>query len=142
MINTPHMVRDHGAGIKDLGVHPEVEVFDTGDLVLRNELVAEGLIDSRPSSSCAWASPTAHPTTRSLSLRWSTTCRPADFSAFSIGRFQMPFAAMAVLHGGNIRVGLEDNLCCPSGVTRDERPTGQQGGLAARVTEHPSAQPG
>lgn len=117
MVNTPQMVRAMAQGIKDLGVKPEVEVFDTGDLVLLNELVDEGLIDSPALVQLCMGIPYGAPNDP-LTFASMVNALPAgtNFSAFSIGRFQMPFAAMAVLHGGNIRVGLEDNLYLSKGV--------------------------
>ena len=111
MVNTPQMVRAMAQGIKDLGVKPEVEVFDTGDLVLLNELVGEGLIDDPALVQLCMGIPYGAPNDP-LTLAAMVDRLPADavFSAFSIGRFQLPYAAMAVLFGGNVRVGLEDNL--------------------------------
>jgi len=117
MVNTPQMVRAMAQGIKDLGVKPEVEVFDTGDLVLLNELVGEGLIDDPALVQLCMGIPYGAPNDP-LTLAAMVDRLPADavFSAFSIGRFQLPYAAMAVLFGGNVRVGLEDNLYLSKGV--------------------------
>ena len=117
MVNTPQMVRAMAQGIKDLGVKPEVEVFDTGDLVLLNELVAEGLIDGPALVQLCMGIPYGAPNDP-LTLAAMVDRLPADavFSAFSIGRFQLPYAAMAVLFGGNVRVGLEDNIYLSRGV--------------------------
>lgn len=62
-ISTPDMLRDMAKRVRELGVKPELEVFDTGNLWFANQLVDDGLIDSRPGSSSARASPTACPTT-------------------------------------------------------------------------------
>jgi uncharacterized protein (DUF849 family) len=117
MVNTPQMVRAMARGIKDLGVKPEVEVFDTGDLVLLNELVAEGLIDGPALVQLCMGIPYGAPNDP-LTLAAMVDRLPAEavFSAFSIGRFQLPYAAMAVLFGGNVRVGLEDNIYLSRGV--------------------------
>ena len=117
MVNTPQMVRAMAQGIKALGVKPEVEVFDTGDLVLLNELVAEGLIDGPALVQLCMGIPYGAPNDP-LTLAAMVDRLPAEavFSAFSIGRFQLPYAAMAVLFGGNVRVGLEDNLYLSKGV--------------------------
>lgn len=117
MVNTPGMVRAMARIIKDLGVRPEVEVFDTGDLVLLGELVAEGLIDSPALVQLCMGIPYGAPNDP-LTLLTMVNQLPPDaiFSAFSVGRFQLPYAAMAVLHGGNVRVGLEDNLYLSRGV--------------------------
>ncbi|MEO5653515.1 MAG: 3-keto-5-aminohexanoate cleavage protein [Marmoricola sp.] len=117
MVNTPGMVRAMAQIIKDLGVRPEVEVFDTGDLVLLNELVAEGLIDSPSMVQLCMGIPYGAPNDPLTLLAMVNQLPPdAIFSAFSTGRYQLPYAAMAVLHGGNVRVGLEDNLYLSRGV--------------------------
>ncbi len=117
MVNTPAMVRAMAQGIKDLGVKPEVEVFDTGDLVLLNQLVDEGLVDGPALVQLCMGIPYGAPNDP-LTLAAMVNRLPAGavFSAFSIGRFQLPYAAMAVLFGGNVRVGLEDNLYLSRGV--------------------------
>ena len=117
MTNTPGMVRAMAKGIQELGVRPEVEVFDTGDLVLLTEIVAEGLIDSPAMVQLCMGIPYGAPNDP-LTLQAMVERLPEGsvFSAFSIGRFQLPYAAMAVLFGGNVRVGLEDNLYLSKGV--------------------------
>ncbi len=117
MVNTPGMVRALAKEIQALGVKPEVEVFDTGDLVLLNELVADGLIDDpalvQLCMGIPYGAPNDMPTLQAMVQNLPSN---AVFSAFSIGRFQLPYAAMAVLAGGNVRVGLEDNLYLSKGV--------------------------
>ena len=117
MVNTPDMVRAMAMGIQELGVKPEVEIFDTGDLVLLNELVAEGLIDDPAMVQLCMGIPYGAPNDV-LTLQSMVHNLPTGsvFSAFSIGRFQLPYAAMAPLMGGNVRVGLEDNLYLSKGV--------------------------
>jgi uncharacterized protein (DUF849 family) len=117
MVNTPGMVRALARRIRELGVKPEAEVFDTGDLVLLNQLVLEGLIDSPALIQLCMGIPYGAPNDM-LTLQAMVNNLPANavFSAFSIGRYQLPYAAMAVLAGGNVRVGLEDNLYLSKGV--------------------------
>ncbi|MFZ0322570.1 MAG: 3-keto-5-aminohexanoate cleavage protein [Actinomycetes bacterium] len=117
MVNTPGMVREMAQGIQALGVKPEVEIFDTGDLVLLNELVADGLVDDPAMVQLCMGIPYGAPNDPST-LQAMVNNLPAGsvFSAFSIGRFQLPYAAMATLMGGNVRVGLEDNLYLSRGV--------------------------
>jgi uncharacterized protein (DUF849 family) len=117
MVNTPGMVREMARQIRDLGVRPEIEIFDTGDLVLLNELVDEGLIDSPAMVQLCMGIPYGAPNDP-LTLAAMVSRLPAGaiFSAFSIGRFQLPYAAQAVLSGGNVRVGLEDNIYLSRGV--------------------------
>lgn len=117
MVNTPKMVRAMAKGIQEIGVKPEVEVFDTGDLVLLNELVTEGLIDDPCMVQLCMGIPYGAPNDLAT-FQAMVNNLPANsvFSAFSIGRFQFPYAALAVLAGGNVRVGLEDNLYLSKGV--------------------------
>jgi uncharacterized protein (DUF849 family) len=111
MTNTPAMLKAMAAGIKTLGVRPEIEVFDTGHLVLAKWLVEQGLIEDpvmiQLCMGIPWGAPddiaTLTALVGNLPSGWI-------FSAFSIGRNQLPYVALAVLAGGNIRVGLEDNL--------------------------------
>ena len=133
MVNTPDMVRAMAKGIQQLGVKPEVEIFDTGDLVLLNELVAEGLIADPAMVQLCMGIPYGAPNDV-LTLQSMVHNLPAGsvFSAFSIGRFQLPYAALAPLVGGNVRVGLEDNLYLSKGVLATN---GQLVSRAATVLE-------
>lgn len=111
MVNTPGMVRSMAAGIKALGVRPEIEIFDTGDLVLVKELINEGLIDSPAMVQLCMGIPYGAPNDLLTVLALVSQLPPETvFSAFSIGRYQLNYAALAPLLGGNVRVGLEDNL--------------------------------
>ncbi len=117
MVNTPGMVREMARQMKDLGVKPEVEVFDTGDLVLLNELVKEGIIEDPSMVQFCMGIPYGAPNDPLTMAAMVNNLPPgAVFSAFSIGRFQLAYAAQAVLFGGNVRVGLEDNVYLSKGV--------------------------
>ena len=117
MVNTPQMVRAMAKGIQELGVKPEVEVFDTGDLVLLNELADEGLIDDPCMVQLCMGIPYGAPNDiATFQSMVHNLPSGSVFSAFSIGRYQLPYAALAVLSGGNVRVGLEDNLYLSKGV--------------------------
>ena len=111
MTNTPGMLRAMAAEVQALGVRPEIEVFDTGHLVLARQLVAEGLIDDPVMIQLCMGIPYGAPDDP-RTLQAMADAIPAGwiFSAFSIGRMQLPFVAQAVLAGGNVRVGLEDNI--------------------------------
>ena len=111
MVNTPAMLRAMARRIQELGVRPELEVFDTGHLVMVNELVREGLIDDPPLVQLCMGIPYGAPNDPTTLLALVARLPPgAVFSAFSIGRMQLPYVALAALAGGNVRVGLEDNL--------------------------------
>jgi uncharacterized protein (DUF849 family) len=111
MTNTPAVLRAMARGVQELGVRPELEVFDTGHLVMVNELVRDGLIDEPPLIQLCMGIPYGAPDDPTTLLALVARLPPgAVFSAFSIGRMQLPYVAMAALAGGNVRVGLEDNL--------------------------------
>ena len=111
MTNTPEMLRAMAARIRKLGVRPELEVFDTGQLVNVKDLIAEGLIDEPALIQlCMGIRYGAPDDPGTLMALVNQLPAGAVFSAFSIGRMQLPYVAMAVLAGGNVRVGLEDNL--------------------------------
>lgn len=117
MTNTPDMLRAMARRIQALGVRPEIEVFDTGHLVLAKQLIKEGLIDDPVMIQLCMGIPYGAPDDPAT-FSAMTQALPANcvFSAFSIGRMQLPFVAMAALAGGNVRVGLEDNLFLSRGV--------------------------
>jgi uncharacterized protein (DUF849 family) len=118
MVNTPAMLRAMARRIQELGVRPELEVFDTGHLVMVDELIREGLIDDPPLIQLCMGIPYGAPDDPATLLALVGRLPPgAVFSAFSIGRMQLPYVAMAALAGGNVRVGLEDNIYLSRGVT-------------------------
>jgi uncharacterized protein (DUF849 family) len=111
MANTPVMLRAMARRIQALGVRPELEVFDTGQLVMVKDLIAEGLIDDPVLVQLCMGIRYGAPDDPGTLLTLVSSLPPGTvFSAFSIGRMQLPYVAMAVLAGGNVRVGLEDNL--------------------------------
>ena len=111
MTNTPGMLRAMGAMMTKLGVKPEIEAFDTGHLWLAKTLVDEGVLDAPALVQLCMGVPWGAPDDLNTFLAMVNAV-PDDWtwSAFSLGRHQMPFVAAAVLAGGNVRVGLEDNL--------------------------------
>lgn len=111
MTNTPAMLRAMAGQITALGVRPEIEIFDTGHLVLAKWLVEQKLIEDPVLVQLCMGIPWGAPDDiRTLLALVDNLPTGWVFSAFSIGRNQLPYAAQAVLAGGNIRVGLEDNL--------------------------------
>jgi uncharacterized protein (DUF849 family) len=117
MVNTPGVLRAMATRVQRLGVRPELEVFDTGGLVMVEELLRDGLIDDPPMIQLCTGIPYGAPDDPGTLLAMVNRLPPnAVFSAFAIGRMQIPFAALAVLLGGNVRVGLEDNLYLSRGV--------------------------
>ena len=117
MVNTPGMLRAMARRVQELGVRPELEVFDTGHLVFVKQLIADGLIDPPALIQLCTGIPYGAPDDPGTLLAMRNQLPDgAVFSAFSIGRMQLPFVAMAPLAGGNVRVGLEDNLMLARGV--------------------------
>ncbi|CAJ2375724.1 MAG: NADPH dependent quinone reductase [Arenicellales bacterium IbO2] len=117
MTNTPGMLKSMAQRVKDLGVRPELEVFDSGHLVLVKELIKAGLLEKPYLIQLCMGIPYGAPDDPGTLLALVNQLPPDSvFSAFSIGRHQLPYVAMAVLAGGNVRVGLEDNLYLEKGV--------------------------
>jgi uncharacterized protein (DUF849 family) len=110
-LNTTRTLRAMARLFRDLGVKPELEAFQAGDVLFANQLVTEGLVDGPPLYQLVlgvkWATPAD---TRSMIYLKDLLPAGAVWAGFGIGRQQMPMAAQAVLLGGNVRVGLEDNL--------------------------------
>jgi uncharacterized protein (DUF849 family) len=117
MTNTPAMLKVMARQVQALGVRPEIEAFDTGHLLLAKWLKDQGVIDDPVMVQLCMGIPWGAPDDMAT-LMAMTANMPADwvFSAFSIGRNQLPYAGLALLAGGNIRVGLEDNIWLDKGV--------------------------
>src|ERR1700677_4616429 len=117
MTNTPSTLRTMAKTVQELGVKPELEVFDTGHLAFVKQLIEERLLDDpcmiQLCLGIAYGAPDDPLTLMALVHQLPAG---ASFSAFSIGRNQLPYAAMAAIAGGNVRVGLEDNLFLDRGV--------------------------
>ncbi len=111
MTNTPAMLRAMAERVQRLGVRPELEVFDSGHLVMVKDLIRDGLIDQPVLIQLCMGIPYGAPADP-LGFMALVNQLPAGavFSAFSIGRMQLPFVALAAIAGGNVRVGLEDNI--------------------------------
>jgi len=111
MTNTPGMLRDMASRMADLDIRIEIEAFDTGHLWLAQQLVSEGLIPAPVMVQLCMGIPWGAPDDLNTFMAMVNNV-PSDWihSAFSIGRHQMAYVAAAVLSGGNVRVGLEDNL--------------------------------
>ena len=117
MVNTPPILREMAKGIRALGVKPEVEVFDMGHLWLAKQLFAEGLIDAPPLFQICLGIPYGAPADTTTMKAMVDQLPPgAMWAGFGISRMQMPMVAQAVLLGGHVRVGLEDNLYLERGV--------------------------
>ncbi|CUH69210.1 3-keto-5-aminohexanoate cleavage enzyme [Thalassovita autumnalis] len=117
MTNTPGMLRAMGQMMTDLGVKPEIEAFDTGHLWFAKELVKEGVLAPDALVQLCMGVPWGAPNDLNTFMAMVNNV-PSDWnwSAFSLGRDQMAYVAASVLAGGNVRVGLEDNLWLDKGV--------------------------
>jgi uncharacterized protein (DUF849 family) len=117
VVQTPTQLREQARLIKSYGVKPEMEIFDSGNLWFANQLVKEGLIDGPPLYQLCLGIPWGAPyNTETMAYQKSQLPEGAIWASFSIGRNQMPAVAQAVLLGGHVRVGLEDNLYLEKGV--------------------------
>ena len=116
-LNTPRTLRAMAKRFRELGVKPELEVFEGGDIVFACRLIEEGLVAGRPLFQFV------------LGVKWNAPATPgtvaymkdllpdgACWGALGTGRNQFPIAAQSLLLGGNVRVGLEDNLYLRKGV--------------------------
>ena len=111
MTNTPGMLTAMGRMMTELGVKPEIEAFDTGHLWYAKQLVKDGVLDSPALVQLCMGVPWGAPDDLNTFMAMVNNV-PDDWnwSAFSIGRDEMPYVAASVLAGGHVRVGLEDNL--------------------------------
>jgi uncharacterized protein (DUF849 family) len=139
MVNTPGMLRDMAARMVASGARIEIEAFDTGHLWFAKQLASDGIIPEPVLVQLCMGVPWGAPDDLNTFLAMVNAVPAAWlWSAFGLGRHQMPFVAAAVLAGGNVRVGLEDNLWLDKGVLATnaqlvERAVGIIEGLGARV---------
>ena len=115
-VSTPAQLRAGAKRIQELGVKAELEIFDTGHLWFAKQMIKEGLLDNPLFQLCLgipWGAPAD---TTTMKAMVDNLPQGATWAGFGIGRMQMPMAAQAVLLGGNVRVGLEDNLYLDKGV--------------------------
>jgi uncharacterized protein (DUF849 family) len=116
-VNSVPMVREMARIIRDAGVKPELEIFDSGDLLIARDLINEGLITGVPMIQIAtgikwgWASSPA-------TLQYAQSMIPTNavWYAFGISAWEMPFVALSTISGGHARVGLEDNVYLEKGM--------------------------
>ena len=116
-VSTPEQLRIGAKRIQELGVKPELEIFDTGHMWFANQMYNEGLLDAPALYQICLGIPYGAPAnTSSMENMVKMVPEGSNWAAFGIGAMQMPMAAQAVLLGGNVRVGLEDNLYLEKGV--------------------------
>jgi len=116
-LNTEYTLRKMAKSFQKIGVKPEIEVFSPGDILLANKMLEEGLFDAPPIyqfvTGTRWGLPS---TAETLIYMRNLLPKGAIWAAFGVARMQMPMVAQAVLLGGNVRVGLEDNLYLSRGI--------------------------
>jgi uncharacterized protein (DUF849 family) len=135
MTNTPGMLTAMGRRMTALGVKPEIEAFDTGHLWYATELVRQGVLDGPALVQLCMGVPWGAPDDLGTVLAMVNAV-PKDwtFSAFSLGRHQMAYVAASVLAGGNVRVGLEDNLWLGKGeLARNDQLVARAAGLVENL---------
>lgn len=103
--------------LQELGVKPELELFDMGQVWFAKHMIEQGLVDSPPMLQLCLGIPWGAPATPNTMLAMANELpEGAAWGGFAIGRMEFPMVAQAVLLGGNVRVGLEDNLYLEKGV--------------------------
>ena len=116
-ISPPGYLREMASMIQEWGVKPELEVFELGQIRFAKQMIKEGLINEPPMFQICLGIPWgAEQTVDSMKVMKDELPNNASWASFGIGRMQMPMAAAAVAMGGNVRVGLEDNLYLEKGV--------------------------
>ncbi|BEU24189.1 3-keto-5-aminohexanoate cleavage protein [Paraburkholderia sp. 22B1P] len=129
-VSTPAQLRAGAKRIQELGVKPELEIFDTGHLWFANQLLKEGLLDAPPLFQLCLGIPWGAPAdTTTMKAMVDNLPTGAQWAGFGIGRMQMPMVAQAMLLGGHVRVGLEDNIWLDKGVPASN------GSLVTRAVE-------
>ena len=116
-ISTPEMLREMTQKVRNLGVRPELEIFDTGNLWFAETMIAEGLLDPPFWIQLCLSIPYGTP--MDIGILYAMVNRlpeNAEFTSFGLGAMQMPMVAQSVMLGGHVRVGLEDNLYLEKGV--------------------------
>ena len=117
VINTPSNVRKMAQVIREAGVMPELEIFDTGDLNLAKDLIKEGVLDG-PGLYTFVMGVKYGLNTDPATLLYMRDQLPqgAKWAAFGIAKAEFPIVAQSWLYGGHIRVGMEDNIYLERGV--------------------------
>ena len=117
VINTPTNVRKMAKAMKDAGVMPELEVFDSGDMNLARDMFADGSLDGPGLYTIVMGVKYGFASIPETLFYARSLLPPgAIWSAFGIGRAEFPMLAQTWLLGGNVRVGLEDNIYLSKGV--------------------------
>jgi uncharacterized protein (DUF849 family) len=116
-VGTQDMVEMGAKRLQAIGVKPELEVFDTGQVWFAKHMIDQGMIDDPPLFQICLGIPWGAPaTTNVFQAMVNELPDGCNWAGFAIGRMEFPMVAQAVMLGGNVRVGLEDNLYLDKGV--------------------------
>ena len=116
-VGTQDMVETGAKRLQAIGVKPELEVFDTGQIWFAKHMIEQGMIDDPPLFQICLGIPWGAPATTNVFQAMVNELPPGcNWAGFAIGRMEFPMVAQAVMLGGNVRVGLEDNLYLDRGV--------------------------
>ncbi len=116
-ISTPAYLKAMAEQVKAWGVKPELEVFDLGHIRFARSMIDAGLIEDPPLFQICLGIPWgAGADTATMMAMRDALPDGALWAGFGISRMEMPMVAQAVVLGGNVRVGLEDNLYLDKGV--------------------------
>lgn len=117
VINTPKNVRRMAKVMREAGVKPELEIFDSGDIHMALDLIADGTLEGPAMWTFVLGVKYGFmPTPQTVLYARDMLPRGAFWSAFGIGRMEFPIVAQAWLLGGHVRVGMEDNIYLEKGV--------------------------
>ena len=116
VINTPESVRAMAQAMREVGSRPELELFDSGDIALANDLLDEGVLDARPLAQIVTGIRYGFACTAET-MAYAKSRLPADshWAGFGVGRMMFPMLAQAFVLGGHVRVGLEDGVMISRG---------------------------
>ena len=116
-VSTQTMLELGAKRLQDIGVKPELEVFDTGQIWFAKHMIENGMIDSPPLFQVCLGIPWGAPATPNVfQAMVNELPEGCNWTGFAIGAMEMPIVAQSLLLGGNVRVGLEDNLYLEKGV--------------------------
>ena len=117
MINSPRNIRIMAERIYAAGVKPELEVFDSGDINLAKDLLAEGVLQG-PALFQIVTGVKYGFATGPDTLRYAVSILPDDceWAAFGASRWAFPMVGYAVSQGGHCRIGMEDTVYIDKGV--------------------------
>jgi uncharacterized protein (DUF849 family) len=135
VINTPGNVRRMAKVIREAGVTPEIELFDSGDIALLHDLIKDGTLAERPLCSIVMGVKYGfQPSPETMLYARGLLPKGATFTGFGTGRFTFPMVAQSFLAGGHVRVGLEDAIFIEKGVLTPNNAA--MVAKARRIVEH------